>query len=162
MVFLLAAKNGVDPQGSISTHDLYVVGTIATVMRLIKIPEGGIKILVQGVCKARALDIMTNENILQAKVQKIEEEESNPAELAACVQKIKKLQIKWPCGYTFSPDFHIIYQMMIRSKLEFYSFTLILMLRCSQKLLKADSQIFLFFFCYLSKEVCMLQRFKKN
>ncbi len=51
MVFLLAAKNGVDPRGAISTDDLYAVGTIATIMRLIKIPEGGIKILVQGVLK---------------------------------------------------------------------------------------------------------------
>src|SRR6266446_10067315 len=88
MVFLLAAKDGVDPHGSISTDDLYAIGTIATIMRLIKIPEGGIKILVQGVSKARALDIITNENILQANVQKIEADESNTAEVTACVQKI--------------------------------------------------------------------------
>ena len=113
MVFLLAAKNGVDPQGAISTDDLHAVGTIATVMRLIKIPEGGIKILVQGVCKARAIDIVTNENILQAKVQKIEDEDSNPAELVACVQKIKNIADQMATsGYTFSPDFHIILSKM--------------------------------------------------
>jgi len=94
MVFLLAAKNGVDPQGSISTDDLYSVGTVATVMRLIKMPEGGIKILVQGVCKARALDIMTSENVLQAKIQRIENEESNVSELNVC-KKLRKLLIKW-------------------------------------------------------------------
>src|SRR5579871_2717533 len=113
MVFLLAAKNGVDPQGSISTDDLYSVGTVASVMRLIKMPEGGIKILVQGVCKARAIDIMTDDNILQAKIQKIDVEESNAAELATCVQKIKKIADQMATsGYTFSPDFHMILSKM--------------------------------------------------
>src|SRR5579872_3218063 len=74
MVFLLAAKNGVDPQGAISTTDLHSIGTIASVMRLIKLPEGGIKILVQGVSKGQTIDILTSDNILQAKVCRIEQE----------------------------------------------------------------------------------------
>ena len=53
MILLLAAKNHLDHQGAIGTHDLHQVGTVASIMRLIKIPEGGIKVLVQGVCKAR-------------------------------------------------------------------------------------------------------------
>src|SRR6266446_382742 len=76
MVFLLAAKNGVDPHGAISTTDLHAVGTVASIMRLIKLPEGGIKILVQGVHKAQSVDIITNDNILQAKVRKVEAPES--------------------------------------------------------------------------------------
>lgn len=158
MVFLLAAKDGVDPQGAISTDDLYAVGTIATVMRLIKIPEGGIKILVQGVCKARAIDIMTDENILQAKVQKIEEEESNASELAACVQKIKKIADQMATsGYTFSPDFHIILSKMNDAgKIgDFILSHLNLNVDDAQKLLETDTQKdFLVMLCdYLSKEV---------
>lgn len=158
MVFLLAAKNGVDPQGSISTDDLYAVGTIASVMRLIKMPEGGIKILVQGVCKARALDIMTNENILLAKVQKIEEEESNATELAACVQKIKKIADQMATsGYTFSPDFHIILAKMNDAvKIgDFILSHLNLNVEDAQKLLETDSQkdFLMLLSDYLNKEV---------
>jgi ATP-dependent Lon protease len=158
MVFLLAAKNGVDPQGSISTDDLYSVGTMAMVMRLIKIPEGGIKILVQGVSKARALDIMTNDNILQAKVQKIESDECNAAELAACVQKIKNIADQMATsGYTFSPDFHIILSKMNDAgKIgDFILSHLNLNVDDAQKLLEADSQkdFLLMLSDYLSKEV---------
>src|SRR5579872_1110396 len=51
VVFLLAARENAQNQGAIGTNDLYKVGTIATIMRLIKIPDGGIKILVQGTGK---------------------------------------------------------------------------------------------------------------
>jgi ATP-dependent Lon protease len=158
MVFLLAAKNGVDPHGSISTDDLYAVGTIANIMRLIKMPEGGIKILVQGVSKARVLDIMTTENILQAKVQKIEVEESNAAELTACVQKIKKIADQMATsGYTFSPDFHIILSKMTDADKigDFILSHLNLNVDDAQKLLETDSQKdFLTLLAdYLSKEV---------
>lgn len=158
MVFLLAAKNGVDPQGAISTDDLYAVGTIATVMRLIKIPEGGIKILVQGVSKARAIDIMTNDNVLQAKVQKIECEESNPAELIACVQKIKTIADQMATsGYTFSPDFHIILSKMNDAgKIgDFILSHLNLNVDDAQKLLETETQkdFLILLSDYLSKEV---------
>lgn len=158
MVFLLAAKNGVDPQGAISTDDLYAVGTVATVMRLIKMPEGGIKILVQGVCKARALDIMTNENILQAKVQKIEQQESDPSELLACVQKIKNTADQMATsGYTFSPDFHIILSKMNdASKIgDFILSHLNINVDDAQRLLETETQkdFLILLSDYLSKEV---------
>jgi ATP-dependent Lon protease len=158
MVFLLAAKNGVDPQGSISTDDLYSVGTVATVMRLIKMPEGGIKILVQGVCKARALDIMTSENVLQAKIQRIENEESNVSELNSCVQKIKKIADQMATsGYTFSPDFHIILSKMNDAgKIgDFILSHLNLAIDDAQKLLEVDTQkdFLILLADYLSKEV---------
>src|SRR5262245_36619458 len=63
MVLLLAAKNGhTDNQGAIGTQDLHQIGTVATIMRLIKIPEGGIKILVQGISKARAKEVVAQED----------------------------------------------------------------------------------------------------
>ncbi len=51
---LLAAKKRIDNyQGAIGTKDLYEVGTVASIMRLIKIPEGGIKILFKGFVKQK-------------------------------------------------------------------------------------------------------------
>src|SRR5579872_66274 len=72
MVLLLAAKKNVDNQGAIGTKDLHEIGTVASIMRLIKIPEGGIKILVQGLSKARATEIVAEDETLYAHVEAIE------------------------------------------------------------------------------------------
>src|SRR5436190_5086272 len=45
LVLLLAAKGEVDGQGAVGTKDLYRVGTVASIMRLIRLPEGGVKVL---------------------------------------------------------------------------------------------------------------------
>ena len=53
-------------QGVIGTKDLFDVGTVASVMRVIKIPDGGIKVLVQGISRAYVHDIIAEEEILKS------------------------------------------------------------------------------------------------
>lgn len=112
-VLLLAAKENIENQGAIGTHDLYSIGTIASIMRVINIPEGGVKILVQGVQRARAQDIVTKDNILLANVEPFDFVSSTTDELNNIVRRIKQLteQIS-SAGHTFSPDFHIILSKM--------------------------------------------------
>lgn len=114
LVLLLAAKKQIDSEEGIATKDLYTIGTIASIMRLIKIPEGGIKILVQGICKAEAQEIITSEDNLQAIVSKIDNASStNKEEVQAHVKNIKLLAEKMAInGNAFSPDFHIILSKM--------------------------------------------------
>lgn len=113
MVLLLAAKNHVDGQGAIGTNDLYHIGTVATIMRLIKIPEGGVKILVQGLCKAEAHTIVAENDMLHAQISRIEMEPADSQELAAQVRNIKMVAERMAAaGNTFSPDFHIILSKM--------------------------------------------------
>jgi ATP-dependent Lon protease len=113
MIFLLAAKESVDAQGAIGTSDLYQVGTIATIMRLIKIPEGGIKILVQGIGKGRAIDIISDNDILQARIDRFALEPSETDTLLPQIRSIKSIAEKMATsGHSFSPDFHIILSKM--------------------------------------------------
>lgn len=113
MVFLLAAKKQVDNQSAIGTDDLYETGTIASIMRLIKLPEGGIKILVQGICKARAQDLITDSNGLHAQVESLAMVHDNEHIIEAHVKNIKQLTEKMATsGQGFSPDFHIILSKM--------------------------------------------------
>lgn len=114
MVLLLAAKhNQTDNQGAIGTQDLYEIGTIASIMRLIKIPEGGIKILVQGVSKAKAKEVVAQEEMLTATIERLDFSPSDKSELAAQVKHIKMLTEKMVSnGHSFSPDFHIILSKM--------------------------------------------------
>ncbi len=114
LVLLLASKKqSTDPQDSIGTKDLFSIGTLASIMRIVKIPDGGIKILVQGICKARAAEIMADDEILSAKVEKLEMKSGNEDEITAHVKNIKELTEKMISnGQSFSPDFHIILSKM--------------------------------------------------
>ncbi len=110
-VLLLAAKKQVaDYQGAIGTQDLYSTGTVATIMRLIKIPEGGVKILVQGISKARVQELQANDEMLSATVKDVPfASNSEDPELAAQIKNIKELAEKMAAaGQSFSPDFHVI------------------------------------------------------
>lgn len=113
LVFLLAAKGSVESQGAIGTNDLYQVGTVATIMRLIKIPEGGVKILVQGVAKGKARDIVTDNEMLQAHIEQMPMLHSDVDELLPHIRSIKTIAEKMATsGHSFSPDFHIILSKM--------------------------------------------------
>jgi ATP-dependent Lon protease len=71
LVFLVAQKNlsEEDP----STKDLYTIGTVALVMRMLKLPDGKIKILVQGLSKASMKDGLQSKPFLQVKVENIKD-----------------------------------------------------------------------------------------
>jgi ATP-dependent Lon protease len=71
LIFLAAQKNlsEEDP----SPKDLYRVGTVALVMRMLKLPDGKIKILVQGISKASIREVLQSEPYFLVKVEAIKE-----------------------------------------------------------------------------------------
>ena len=144
MVLLLAAKNQPDSQEGIATEDLYSVGTLASIMRLIKIPEGGVKILVQGICKAKAKQVIASDESLHANVIKLDGCSSkNKEEVQAHVKNIKLLAEKMAIsGNAFSPDFHIILsKMQDPEKIADFIFShLNLAVEHAQALLETDDQ----------------------
>ena len=115
LIFLLSSKNQQENQsGAISTTDLYDIGTIATVMRVVQIPEGGVKILVQGIAKAKVHEINSEENILTAHLETLENEaDVNEQELEALIRNIKTLAEQM-CenGQSLSPDFNVLLAKM--------------------------------------------------
>lgn len=114
LILLLAAKKNVEnDNSSIGTQDLHEVGTIASIMRLIKIPEGGIKVLVQGVCKAKVRSIATTNDMLHAEIAPFEMVQEDIQELQPHIRSLKNIAEKMAtAGHTFSPDFHIILSKM--------------------------------------------------
>jgi len=67
LVFLVAQKNlsVEDP----SPKDLYRVGTVALVMRMLKLPDGKIKVLVQGLSKASMKEVLRTKPHLLVRVE---------------------------------------------------------------------------------------------
>jgi ATP-dependent Lon protease len=115
LVMLLASKKQPETNDiAIGMQDLFSIGTVASIMRLVKIPEGGIKVLVQGLHKARAEELLTTNSILTAQVAIIEDEMTTECpQVSAQIKNIKELTEKMDAaGQTFSPDFHNILSKM--------------------------------------------------
>lgn len=113
ILLLASKKQAEDFQGAIGTQDLYEIGTVASIMRLIKVPEGGIKILVQGLRKVRTTEILTKDNMLMAHIEEIETSTEHTQEVELQIKKIKELVEKMDvAGQSFSPDFYSILSKM--------------------------------------------------
>lgn len=73
-IFLCAQKDGqVDNP---KADDLYPVGSVALILRLLKMPDGRIKALVQGVSRARLVDLNESGPYLSANVELMPEPEA--------------------------------------------------------------------------------------
>ncbi len=114
-VLLIASRKQSDThQGVIGTRDLYDVGTVASIMRVIKIPDGGVKVLVQGLSRAYINDIIAEDEILKAYTEDLyHEDDPASSEVLAQIKHIKEIaeQIS-ASGHAVSPDFHIILSKM--------------------------------------------------
>ena len=93
---------GVVAQKSAETEDpdpadLYDVGTAATILKLIKMPDGSVSIVIQGKRRFDLGEITQTEPYFRASVSPIEEEEpeeEDAAELAARIRSIKELAVQ--------------------------------------------------------------------
>ena len=72
--------------------DLFEIGTAAVIMRMLKLPDGRIRILVQGLSRARVQHISQIEPYLQAKIERIDEPpvEAPALEIEALVRSVKE------------------------------------------------------------------------
>lgn len=114
LVLLLSAKS-YDEENSqeIETENLYKIGTVASIMRVINIPEGGIKILIQGMCRAAVENIQTIDGILTANIKPVDFLNDEDEETIALVKNIKEISGQLSMtSQSFSPDFHTILTKM--------------------------------------------------
>lgn len=73
MILLLTQKdpNVEDPAGD----ELYATGTVALIVRMLKLPDGRMRVLVQGISRVKVSLIKDNGKILEAKVKVVEDQE---------------------------------------------------------------------------------------
>jgi ATP-dependent Lon protease len=80
-ILLVAQKNaGQDDPG---TEDIYRVGTVSSVLQLLKLPDGTVKVLVEGNARAEINSFIDNPKFFQAHAEVLSEVESDPRELEA-------------------------------------------------------------------------------
>src|ERR1044072_2854842 len=71
-MILLASQRDLDKEEP-AAHDLYGVGTAAVIMRMLKLPDGRIRILVQGLARAEIETVDTSGEYIRASVRVMEE-----------------------------------------------------------------------------------------
>ena len=54
--------------------DIYAVGTVGRVLRMLKLPDGRVKALVQGVAKAKIMRYLRKRSFYRVKIEKVEEQ----------------------------------------------------------------------------------------
>lgn len=94
-----------------SPDDLYSMGTVCMIMRMLKLPDGRVKILAQGLNKAKVLKFSQQEPFFMAEIEKIAEEK--PVEMTleneALIRNVKEQMDKAvSLGKTMLPDVMVV------------------------------------------------------
>ncbi len=109
LILLLTQKDlSVETPGP---DDLYRIGTVGMIMRMLKLPDGRVKILIQGLSKVKVLNFSQTEPFLVADVEKIAEPriEEITIETEALMRSVKELLDKAvSLGKTILPDVMVI------------------------------------------------------
>ena len=80
-ILLVAQKNAA--QDEPSPDEIYRIGTVSTVLQLLKLPDGTVKVLVEGGQRAQITDFTDREDFFEAEAVSIEESIGDPQEIEA-------------------------------------------------------------------------------
>lgn len=69
-------------------EDIYKVGTIAKVRQMLKLPNGTIRVLVEGVSRAEILDYLPNDEFYEVSVKELPEQETDDPEVDALMRSV--------------------------------------------------------------------------
>ena len=85
-ILLIAQRNAADDDPS--SDDIYEVGTISTVLQLLKLPDGTVKVLVEGVARARVIRFSENDEFFEVYADVMSEKESEEEEIEALSRSV--------------------------------------------------------------------------
>jgi ATP-dependent Lon protease len=80
-VVLVAQKSAAKDEPA--PEDLYEVGTVSTILQMLKLPDGTVKVLVEGVQRARIERVLTDKANFEAEIELIVSEEPDSTEIEA-------------------------------------------------------------------------------
>jgi len=109
LIFLAAQKNMAEEDPK--PEEIYTVGTVATIMRMLKLPDGRIKILVQGLTKGKIQEYLQTRPYYMVRIEKIKEPPVSEItlEIEALMRTVKEqLEKIVSYGKILSPDLVVI------------------------------------------------------
>ena len=85
-ILLVAQRNA--SQDDPAPEDIHDVGTIGTVLQLLKLPDGTVKVLVEGSRRARITRFTETEDFFQAEAEMVDDEVQDPKDLEALARSV--------------------------------------------------------------------------
>lgn len=85
-VLLVAQKNASEDEPSV--EDLFDIGTVATILQLIRLPDGTVKVLVEGLSRARIKEVMFEADYFRAVTQILQSEEIEEKESSLLIRSL--------------------------------------------------------------------------
>jgi ATP-dependent Lon protease len=105
-LILLSSQKDISAEAP-APSEIYEMGTVAMIMRMRKLPDGRIKILIQGLTKARITDFLQTDDFFKVKVEKVEntELEEDKTTIEALMRSVREnLEKVISLGKVLSPD----------------------------------------------------------
>ncbi len=68
--------------------DLYDLGVIATAMQLLKLPDGTVRVLVEGARRAKLVDLVERDGFVAAEIEEIDDQAAEGAEVQALMRSV--------------------------------------------------------------------------
>jgi len=85
-ILLVAQKSAAEDDPN--PEDVYDIGTVSTILQLLKLPDGTVKVLVEGVKRARIVHFVANDEYFNAQTVAIDEEETDEREGEVLVRSL--------------------------------------------------------------------------
>lgn len=85
-ILLVSQKNAADDDPQ--PENIYRIGTLATILQLLKLPDGTVKVLVEGTDRAKIVSFLPAEDSLRAQVQIVVSGATNDRELEALMRSV--------------------------------------------------------------------------
>src|ERR1700761_6999422 len=86
-ILLLTQKNAAEDDPT--SDGLHTIGTMATVLQLLKLPDQTVRVLVEGKARARVTGFNPRQDFFQATIEKINDETGEAKETEALVRTVK-------------------------------------------------------------------------
>ncbi|MGI1663197.1 endopeptidase La [Palleronia sp. KMU-117] len=71
-----------------TTEGIFRIGVLANVLQLLKLPDGTVKVLVEGKSRVRILDYLTNDRFFEARAERLDEETGDAASVQALLRSV--------------------------------------------------------------------------
>ncbi len=85
-ILLVSQKNAGEDDPT--AEDIYEIGTLASVLQLLRLPDGTVKVLVEGSSRARIKEFVDNDEFFEARIDVVEETVGDDKELEALTRSV--------------------------------------------------------------------------
>jgi ATP-dependent Lon protease len=86
LIFLVCQKDSKTDVPQVT--DLYSVGTVGKISQLLKLPDGTVKVLIEGVWRGQLLDLVSSEELFEARIEPLVEAIEDGSELEAIMRAV--------------------------------------------------------------------------